>query len=339
MTDDIDTAAYTHRRPTANIPSELIRDRTLSADARWLQTVALDRPPRWRLRADDMARRTGMNRNRVLAAARELIAAGWLIRRKQQDPKTGQWATITHILDRPLPPDAQQTQRLDSMAREYERQCAGQAALDLFTDDANQVNRTSETTTSSGHRATDPTESTESTESTAVDNPVDNPAVRGSAGVTHYDSGLTRQNTAFPQVAPESRSPDAGQRDSLSSTEKEDLARTRARGTPPEPPASAERTTATTTADQPPTDPAHAPAIPPPDTTNPYSEILAETYQHDTPDQYTHGDYWRARINEEHRSWLRKPHNSGRTNGSADTATDSPSDAADPSSPSTRSET
>lgn len=133
--DDHD--AIVHRRSYAIVPTELIRDRTLTADARWLMTVCLDRPEQWRFRSDDMAARTGMGRDRVRRARRELLERGWLVAERYQCPNSGQWSQRTHILDRPLLATKTHTavERVHAMAAEYGRQCAGQGELDLHDGD------------------------------------------------------------------------------------------------------------------------------------------------------------------------------------------------------------
>lgn len=120
-----------HVRPYAIIPSELIRDRTLSADARWLQVVLLDRPPGWRPNARDLAGRAGMSRARVLRARRELIAAGWLLEDRERDDR-GRIRTITHVLDRPLEGAAdERAERLERLASAYRQQEGEQLELDV----------------------------------------------------------------------------------------------------------------------------------------------------------------------------------------------------------------
>lgn len=120
-----------HVRPYAVIPAELIRDRALSADARWLQTVLLDRPPGWRPNSRDLAARSGMSRARVLRARRELIAAGWLVeeRRRHDD---GTLRTTTLILDRPIPPSDRQAVKVDRLTAAYRRQAGDQLELDVL---------------------------------------------------------------------------------------------------------------------------------------------------------------------------------------------------------------
>jgi hypothetical protein len=64
------------------IPGDLMRDDSLSAAALGVVTWLLSRPPDWVIRVEQLAARFRLGRDRVQAIMQELIAAGWVQRKR-----------------------------------------------------------------------------------------------------------------------------------------------------------------------------------------------------------------------------------------------------------------
>lgn len=82
------------------IPNEALEDTRLSFKARGLLAYLLSRPPGWLTSASRLAGGGPDGRERILTGLRELEAAGYLRRYRQQDER-GHWSTYSEVRDRP----------------------------------------------------------------------------------------------------------------------------------------------------------------------------------------------------------------------------------------------
>lgn len=97
-------------RPQASftiLENSVLRDRRLSLRARGLLALLLSFPDNWRTSSEHLARLGPDGRDAIRTTLAELERAGYLIRRRAQDPQTGRWSTETTVFDTPreLSPD------------------------------------------------------------------------------------------------------------------------------------------------------------------------------------------------------------------------------------------
>jgi DNA-binding HxlR family transcriptional regulator len=76
-------------RPYSNIPSELIKDASLSAEARFVYVWLMDLPEGWRCRIPHMVKAIPISRDRLYRCLKELTNAGWVQREDYRDPRNG----------------------------------------------------------------------------------------------------------------------------------------------------------------------------------------------------------------------------------------------------------
>lgn len=91
-------------RPKANftiLDNSVIRDHRLSFRARGVLAFVLSMPDNWSTSSVHLARLTTEGRDAIRAAIRELQAAGYVQRIRQQTTK-GHWQTVTIIHDTPV---------------------------------------------------------------------------------------------------------------------------------------------------------------------------------------------------------------------------------------------
>lgn len=91
-------------RPEAHftiLANDLLRNDRLSLRARGLIALLLSYPDNWRTSADNLAKVCVEGRDAIRATLAELEAAGYIKRRRAQDPVTGQWSTETVVYDQP----------------------------------------------------------------------------------------------------------------------------------------------------------------------------------------------------------------------------------------------
>lgn len=86
------------------LDNAVIRDGRLSFRARGVLAYILSQPDGWRSTSEDLARVATEGREAVRTAMRELEAAGYVERRKEQN-QSGQWVTHVTVYDRPRPED------------------------------------------------------------------------------------------------------------------------------------------------------------------------------------------------------------------------------------------
>lgn len=85
----------------------VIGDERLSYRARGVLHDILSKPPNWRTRAEDLARRSPTEgRDAIRTALRELEEVGYLVRERKQDPATGRWSNESTVYEEPVDKDA-----------------------------------------------------------------------------------------------------------------------------------------------------------------------------------------------------------------------------------------
>lgn len=79
----------------------------MSFRARGILAAILSRPDDWRTSSETLAKQSGgrEGRDAIRTALKELEACGYLIRRKEKHPKTGQFSTNYYVFDEPQQPD------------------------------------------------------------------------------------------------------------------------------------------------------------------------------------------------------------------------------------------
>lgn len=83
------------------MPRALLDDPALSFRAVGVGAWLLSKPEGWRVNSEALARTHAEGRDAVRSALRELELAGYLVRRKYQNPKTGRWWTETVLYESP----------------------------------------------------------------------------------------------------------------------------------------------------------------------------------------------------------------------------------------------
>ncbi len=75
----------------------------MSFRARGILAAILSRPDDWRTSSETLAQQSGgrEGRDAIRTALKELEACGYLIRRKEKHPKTGQFSTNYYVFDEP----------------------------------------------------------------------------------------------------------------------------------------------------------------------------------------------------------------------------------------------
>lgn len=82
----------------AIVPMPAVEDHKLSWKARGLLAYLLSRPDNWRTSSQHLARCGPDGRDAVRTGLDELVQAGYLVRRRRQDP-AGRWSTETCVYD------------------------------------------------------------------------------------------------------------------------------------------------------------------------------------------------------------------------------------------------
>jgi hypothetical protein len=83
------------------LENSVLRDHRLSLKARGLLALLLSYPDNWRASSEHLARICPDGRDSIRSAMRELEGAGYLRRRRHQDPSTGRFSTDTYVFDCP----------------------------------------------------------------------------------------------------------------------------------------------------------------------------------------------------------------------------------------------
>lgn len=96
------TITVRRRRPYAAVPDDLLEDVRLRPTTRLIAAWAIGRPPGWLIQIGHMLRRLGISDEVWLRARRELIAAGYLVQRRDQ-ASDGRICWATEFLDEPSP--------------------------------------------------------------------------------------------------------------------------------------------------------------------------------------------------------------------------------------------
>lgn len=87
-----------------SLPTALHEDGNLTFKARGLLAYLLSRPPEWRTNSEILARSMHAQRDGrdgIRSGLSELERAGYLVRKKSQDKKSGKWSTEAQIYDTP----------------------------------------------------------------------------------------------------------------------------------------------------------------------------------------------------------------------------------------------
>jgi hypothetical protein len=87
------------------VGNDVALDRRLSYRARGILIAILARPDDWRTDSVSLARDGREGRDAIRSALQELEQAGYLTRRRAQDPDTGRWATAFYVYDTPQAED------------------------------------------------------------------------------------------------------------------------------------------------------------------------------------------------------------------------------------------
>jgi hypothetical protein len=89
------------------IKNSVLTDDRMSFRARGILAAILSRPDDWRTSSETLAKQSGgrEGRDAIRTALKELEACGYLIRRKEKHPKTGQFSTNYYVFDEPQQPD------------------------------------------------------------------------------------------------------------------------------------------------------------------------------------------------------------------------------------------
>ena len=91
-------------RPHLNysvVHNDLIEDKRISFKARGLLIYLLSKPDHWRTTTSHLATIGPDGRQAIQTMMRELEQAGYVVRRRYQDPSTGQWRYDTLVFDCP----------------------------------------------------------------------------------------------------------------------------------------------------------------------------------------------------------------------------------------------
>lgn len=107
----------TRHRETADYtvtPNAIYRDRRLSYRALGLLLYLLHLPDGWETDSTQLATDRAEGRDAIRTALRQLQDAGYVTRRRQQDPETGQWAT--HMTVQSHPENPQVTPKTENQA-------------------------------------------------------------------------------------------------------------------------------------------------------------------------------------------------------------------------------
>ncbi|MFJ2187865.1 hypothetical protein ACIOJE_07835 [Kitasatospora sp. NPDC087861] len=89
------------------LPNAVLRHPRLSLAARGLLGHLLSLPDGARETIESITKRVREGRRRVSDAMAELVAEGYVVRRREQDPETGQWVTHVIVSDVPMGPTDQ----------------------------------------------------------------------------------------------------------------------------------------------------------------------------------------------------------------------------------------
>lgn len=95
-----------HRQPriTTNftvVPNQILNDGRISFRAKGLLVYILSKPDHWRTTTSHLATIGPDGRQAIQTMMRELEHAGYVVRRRYQDPSTGQWRYDTLVFDCP----------------------------------------------------------------------------------------------------------------------------------------------------------------------------------------------------------------------------------------------
>lgn len=88
------------------LPNDALRDERLSWKARGLLAYLLSQPDGWRTNSSHLWKQSPNGRDAVRAGLAELLAAGYLVRRKHQNA-AGHWITDQIIYDHPVDPSVE----------------------------------------------------------------------------------------------------------------------------------------------------------------------------------------------------------------------------------------
>lgn len=85
------------------IPNEAVQNHALSFKARGLLAYLLSQPDHWTISSSSLARMAAQDgREAIRTALIELEQAGYLVRRRVQDPNTGRWGWHQVLHDHPV---------------------------------------------------------------------------------------------------------------------------------------------------------------------------------------------------------------------------------------------
>ena len=95
-----------HRQPriTTNftvVPNQILNDGRISFRAKGLLVFILSKPDHWRTTTSHLASIGPDGRQAIQSMMRELEQAGYVVRRRYQDPATGQWRYDVLVFDCP----------------------------------------------------------------------------------------------------------------------------------------------------------------------------------------------------------------------------------------------
>jgi hypothetical protein len=83
------------------IPNQILNDSRLSLRAKGLLVYILSKPDHWRTSTAHLASIGPEGRQAIQSTLRELEHTGYVVRRRYQDPQTGQWRYDTLVFDCP----------------------------------------------------------------------------------------------------------------------------------------------------------------------------------------------------------------------------------------------